>query len=96
MSLMYGFSIISYIEILYFASGKFFTLYFEHWKLKLQRKLSRISTTVTTELDNDPPPAYTLYWQEFKPKQPVDMEIFKEEFILNLYKKENDLKKPST
>lgn len=90
---MYGFSIISCIEILYFASGTFFAFRFKNFKQRVQRKLSRISSTVKPQLDNDPPPAYALYWQELKPKQPINMDIFKDEIILNLYKNEKNLQK---
>ncbi|KAM7351037.1 pickpocket 18 [Cochliomyia hominivorax] len=90
MSLMYGFSIISYIEIIYFATGKFFAYHLESWKLKLERKLSTF--TVMSERgeelnpeDNDPPPAYNLCWKELNPRQPADVNIFKDNGVLKLY-----------
>ncbi|XP_065356476.1 pickpocket protein 28 [Calliphora vicina] len=93
MSLMYGFSIISYIEIIYFATGKFFAYHLDSWKLKLERKLSTLTSATEKVLDvngenDEPPPAYNLCWRELKPKQPVDMEIFKHDVILHLYKRD--------
>ncbi|XP_046812693.1 sodium channel protein Nach [Lucilia cuprina] len=92
MSLMYGFSIISYIEIIYFATGKFFAYHLDSWKRKMERKLSTLSNVTENIADSsavdEPPPAYNLCWKELKPKQPMDMEIFRDEIILNLYKRE--------
>lgn len=93
MSLMYGFSIISYIEIVYFATGKFFVLYMENLKLKLERKLSTLTMlsekVAAEELeDDDPPPAYNLCWKELMPKPPVDVDIFRNDGVLKLYNKE--------
>lgn len=89
---MYGFSIISYIEIVYFATGKFFVLYIESLKLKLERKLSTLTMLsekmTDLEEDDDPPPAYNLCWKELRPKPTVDVDIFRNDGVLKLYNRE--------
>ncbi|XP_075150393.1 pickpocket 18 [Haematobia irritans] len=69
MGLMYGFSLISYIEIFYFASGKYFTFYWKQWKSNAQRKLSGLSTKARSATNREEvQPVYGLYWNELKPK----------------------------
>ncbi|KAH8376490.1 hypothetical protein KR200_008700 [Drosophila serrata] len=53
LSLMYGFSIVSYIEILYYLTGKWFVYICRSLKETKPRKRSR---------------AYSLYWHELMPK----------------------------
>ncbi|XP_017025390.1 sodium channel protein Nach [Drosophila kikkawai] len=53
LSLMYGFSIVSYIEILYYLTGKWFVYICRSLKESKPKKRSRI---------------YSLYWQELMPK----------------------------
>ncbi|XP_030377170.1 sodium channel protein Nach [Scaptodrosophila lebanonensis] len=56
LSLMYGFSIITYIEILYYLTGKWFVYYYRAFK-------KRNTATVNAE-----PPTNELYWKELSPK----------------------------
>ncbi|KAH8341640.1 hypothetical protein KR059_012851 [Drosophila kikkawai] len=53
LSLMYGFSIVSYIEILYYLTGKWFVYICRSLKESKPKKRSHI---------------YSLYWQELMPK----------------------------
>ncbi|XP_059221725.1 pickpocket protein 28 [Stomoxys calcitrans] len=80
MGLMYGFSIISLIEIFYFASGKCFTLYWKQWRPKIKNRLSAMSAAKkeTPKYHEDPPPAYGLYWNELQPKRRSYIKLFYE------------------
>ncbi|KAH8249287.1 hypothetical protein KR032_008125 [Drosophila birchii] len=53
LSLMYGFSIVSYIEILYYLTGKWFVYIYRSLKETKPRKRNR---------------SYSLYWHELLPK----------------------------
>ncbi|XP_073824108.1 pickpocket 18 [Musca autumnalis] len=71
MGLMYGFSIISLLEILYYATGKFLSFYWNNWKLNIQKKAIETSAVIKNRkfTREEPPPAYDLYWNELIPKR---------------------------
>lgn len=58
LSLMYGFSIISYIEILYYLSGKWFVYYYRAYKSRKGRE----EREPTKDSQN-----YSLNWDELLP-----------------------------
>ncbi|XP_054744359.1 sodium channel protein Nach [Anastrepha obliqua] len=61
LSLFYGFSILSFIEIIYFISGKWFVLINKAWQLAKMRKQQQ------SALASEKKPVYTLYWNELQP-----------------------------
>ncbi|XP_036321588.1 sodium channel protein Nach [Rhagoletis pomonella] len=66
LSLFYGFSIISYIEVLYYLSGKWFVLIIKTWQSvrngKAQGSACELERNVVAQK-----PIYALYWNELLP-----------------------------
>lgn len=79
MGLMYVFSIITVIEIVYFCTGKFFTFSWNDWRENMHRKISTRSATKRNIKadDKEPPPTYSLYWNELVPKHRYNMQYFR-------------------
>ncbi|XP_050321343.1 sodium channel protein Nach [Bactrocera neohumeralis] len=65
LSLFYGFSILSYVEIFYFMSGKWFVLIYRAWQLAYIPKERRDSRALEKSAENR---VYSLYWNELQPK----------------------------
>ncbi|XP_054083092.1 sodium channel protein Nach [Zeugodacus cucurbitae] len=72
LSLFYGFSILSYIEVFYFISGKWFVLIYRAWQLAYTAKERRASEALEKRAKR---PVYSLYWNELQPK-PVMLEKY--------------------
>ncbi|XP_019895070.1 pickpocket protein 11 [Musca domestica] len=71
MGLMYGFSIISLLEMFYYGTGKLFTYHWNKWKMKIKKKAVETSAMIRNKTlrKDEPPPEYDLYWQELMPKR---------------------------
>lgn len=71
MGLMYGFSIISLLEMFYYGTGKLFTYHGNKWKMKIKTKAVETSAMIRNKTlrKDEPPPEYDLYWQELMPKR---------------------------
>lgn len=66
LSLFYGFSILSYIEIIYFISGKWFVLIYKAWQLAYIAKERRDGQAMEKGAKRER--VFSLYWNELQPK----------------------------
>ncbi|XP_014094646.2 sodium channel protein Nach [Bactrocera oleae] len=65
LSLFYGFSILSYIEVFYFMSGKWLVLIYRAWQLAYIPKERRDNQLLEKSAEKR---IFSLYWSELQPK----------------------------